>query len=132
MAKRKQKGSVSGYFRTVFDSHPEWLKGKSNAPLLAQYRTDHGLATDSPVPKNIVSNLANLKSNLRKKGRKRTGSKMISVKSVASPSFTKLEALEELIDECLTMAKNLDRTSLEHVIRNLRRARNEVVWKIGQ
>ena len=43
----------------------------------------------------------------------------------------KLENLEMLIDECLTMAKNLDRARLDNVIKVLRRARNEVVWKLG-
>ena len=41
-----------------------------------------------------------------------------------------LEALEEQIDECLTMARNLDREELESVIHLLRRARNEIVWKL--
>ena len=43
-----------------------------------------------------------------------------------------LESLEEQIDECLTLAKNLDREGLSSVINLLRRARNEVVWKIGE
>jgi hypothetical protein len=36
------------------------------------------------------------------------------------------------IDECLTMAKTLDRSGLEEVIHHLRRARNQVVWKQGE
>jgi hypothetical protein len=40
--------------------------------------------------------------------------------------------LEEHIDDCLTVAKLLDREGLGHVIRLLRQARNEVVWKLGQ
>jgi len=43
-----------------------------------------------------------------------------------------LDALEEQIDECLTLAKNLDREGLANVIGLLRRARNEVVWKMGE
>ena len=43
-----------------------------------------------------------------------------------------LESLEEQIDECMTLAKNLDREGLSSVINLLRRARNEVVWKIGE
>ena len=50
--------------------------------------------------------------------------------AVLAPA-SKLEQLEENIDECLTFAKNLDRTGLESVIHNLRRARNEVVWKLS-
>jgi hypothetical protein len=43
-----------------------------------------------------------------------------------------LEVLEEQIDECLLAARTLDRQGLESVINLLRRARNEVVWKMGQ
>ena len=82
------------------------------------------------MPKNIVANLANVKSVLRKKGRVKSGAKLISV--TTAPSAGKLEALEELIDECLTMAKNIDRSGLEHIIGKLRTARNEVVWKLGK
>jgi hypothetical protein len=43
-----------------------------------------------------------------------------------------LPALEEQIDECLTLARGLDREGLADVIAILRRARNEVVWKMGE
>jgi len=43
-----------------------------------------------------------------------------------------LEALEQLIDECLVLAKTLDRESLEDVIQHLRIARNTVVRKTGE
>jgi hypothetical protein len=128
MARRK-RGSVSAYFRTVFEKNPAWLLGKSNKPVLAQYRADHSLGENAEVPQRIRNNLANLKSILRKKHRGRSGARLVSVKTVPG---SKLEGLEELIDECLTMAKNLDRSGLESVIRKLRSARNEVVWKIGQ
>ncbi|MCI0681672.1 MAG: hypothetical protein L0Y71_06180 [Gemmataceae bacterium] len=131
MAKRKRRqATVGGYFREVFAAHPEWLKIKSNAAVLGKYRADHGMASDAAVAKNIVANLANVKSVLRKKGRVKSGAKSISVTTVASAG--KLEALEELIDECLTMAKNIDRSGLEHIINKLRTARNEVVWKLGK
>ena len=45
---------------------------------------------------------------------------------------SKLEALEQHIDECLHEARLLDKDGLEDVINHLRRARNAVVWKIGQ
>jgi hypothetical protein len=50
----------------------------------------------------------------------------------AKRSSSRLEHLEEQIDECLTAARSLDREGQEHVIRLLRQARNEVVWKLGQ
>ena len=43
-----------------------------------------------------------------------------------------LEMLEERIDDCLSMAKGMDRAPLEEVIRHLRHARNMVVWKLGE
>jgi hypothetical protein len=43
-----------------------------------------------------------------------------------------LEALEEAIDDCLTLARNFDREGLADVITLLRKARNAVVWKGGQ
>jgi hypothetical protein len=43
-----------------------------------------------------------------------------------------LEALEEQIDDCLSAAKALDREGLGDVIGLLRRARNQVAWKMGQ
>ncbi len=145
MAKPKAKGgSLSGYFRQVFEEHPEWLQEKSNAAILARYREDHNLAADAPLDKRITTNLANLKSQLRKKkgmgayrGRKRRRkAEAAVVKSTVSSntSGSKLEHLEERIDECLTMARNFDREGKElvDVVKLLRRARNEVVWKLGQ
>ena len=42
------------------------------------------------------------------------------------------ELLEEKVDDCLTLARIHDREGLDEVIRLLRRARNQVVWKIGE
>src|ERR1700730_748990 len=133
MAKRKSKrGTVAGYFRQVFAAQPEWLKEKSNDPILAKYRIDHGMAADAPVEKSVKANLANLKSVLRKKSR-RKGKAVVGGLAVApTRSGHRLEALEEMIDEALTLPKNLDRQALQHIIIHLRRARNMVVWKIGE
>ena len=81
----------------------------------------------------------NVKSLLRKRGRTRgkrhdeereraTGVKAAPRTRVANA----LEELEEHIDDCLTVAKLVDREGLAHVIKLLRQARNEVVWKLGQ
>jgi len=43
-----------------------------------------------------------------------------------------LASLEENIDNCLDQARSLDRDGLEGIIKLLRRARNEVVWKLGE
>jgi hypothetical protein len=49
-----------------------------------------------------------------------------------SVSSHRLDPLEEAIDDCLTTAKNLDREGLADVVKLLRKARNEVVWIIGE
>jgi hypothetical protein len=132
--KKKQKGSVSGYFRQVFAEHPDWLDAKSNDAILAQYRTDHGMTSEASVEGNIKANLANLKSVLRKKRRRKGKGKSKQAVAVAATArgAHKLEGLEEMIDDSLTLAKNLDREGLNHVIHLLRRARNQVVWKMGE
>lgn len=147
MAKRGRKPgqqsgngeTVSGYFRRIFKERPELLGASSNDELLSRWLKDH--PGNKEVPKNVKNNLANLKSVLRKKGRKRRGRKPAeqaavstgqAAASVANVIGRRLESLEERIDEGLTMARNLDPSTLANVIQLLRRARNEVVWKIGQ
>jgi hypothetical protein len=149
MAKRKSKeGSVSGYFRGVFADRPEWLGEKSNDAILARYREDHNIAPGGEIDKKIKQNLANLKSVLRKQGRKKKlgrpkkihatasgfGATAVAVApaAVKKTPMGKLDTLEEAIDDCLTAAKSLDREGLHDIIVLLRRARNAVVWKIGQ
>ena len=147
MAKRKGNApSVSGYFRTVFAERPEWLGEKSNDPILARYREDHNIAPGGEIDKKIKQNLANLKSVLRKQGRKKKRGRprkevaassavhVVAVAPVAAKKTptNKLDTLEESIDDCLTAAKSLDHEGLHDVIVLLRRARNAVVWKIGQ
>ena len=141
---RKGDGKSEGiatYFRPVFHANPKLLKTRSNKELLERWLSDH--PGHKEVPNNVKTGLANIKSVLRKAMRKRRGRKAASVAgtAVAKSGATmflskrtadnKLENLEMLIDECLTMAKNLDRAGLDNVIKVLRRARNEVVWKLG-
>jgi hypothetical protein len=132
--RRQGKESVSGYFRQIFIERPELLGSTSNQELLARWKADHG-TTD--VPNSVRSNLANLKSHLRK--RHRLGLSLggkVAARGDDVPlrraSSNGLEALEEHIDDSLTMAKNLDRSGLEDVILLLRKARNKVVWKLGE
>jgi hypothetical protein len=146
-AKSKEGPSVAGYFRGVFKDRPEWLWEKSNDVILARYREDHGMGPNAAVKSNIKANLANLKSVLRKQSRKKKRAQsaaahsaqpiMGAVAAPASPAARRLgngrlETLEELIDDCLTLAKHQDREGLHDVIQMLRRARNTVVWKLGE
>ena len=133
--------SVSGYFRRIFEERPDLLAGRSNDELLLRWLKDH--PGEKRVPDRVKGNLANIKSVLRKKARKRgrkkaaeqpaeaTTTTAVAVVAARTPRIG-LEALEVHIDDALTMAKNLDREGLGSVIDHLRRARNEVVWKMGQ
>jgi hypothetical protein len=135
--RRRGKQSTSGYFRVIFQERPDLLDGKSNEELISRWVADHPNHTEKELRKT-KANLANLKSILRKQ--KRTGrgngrGRPAGGSSTASTYFSgrpTMDRLEEHIDECLTQARTLDRDGLESVIKLLRRARNEVVWKLGQ
>jgi hypothetical protein len=129
--------SVSGYFRKVFGEDPKLLKSKSNEELLRRWLTDH--PSEKEVPGRVKNILMNVKSILRKQGRKRGKQQEQKRQHAAGVTPTParrigrgLEELEEHIDECLTVARLIDREGLGQVIRLLRQARNEVVWKLGQ
>jgi hypothetical protein len=126
-----------GYFRQFYDADPTLLESKSNEDLIDQWKRDHMNYTDLDL-KKARQNLANLKSSLRRKAREGArrsapGSRMSAARKTNSYSGTRnnLETLEEQIDNCLLMARNMDPEGLADVIRHLRFARNEVVLKIG-
>jgi hypothetical protein len=130
--------TTSGYFRRVFKEQPRLLGMKSNEELFRRWLADH--PGHAEVPKNVKANLFNIKSVLRKKHRRKSGRpKRVEAAVVAnSPPMPlkiapkRLEALEEQIDDCLTLAKQLDREVLSDVILMLRKARNAVVCKLGE
>jgi hypothetical protein len=143
MAKKQSANnseSVAGYFRKIFKEKPKLLGERSNESLLKQWLADH--RDHREVPDNVKASLSNVKSMLRSKKRKKVarhaeGNQVIehgmkpSIARVPSGS-SKLEQLEQHIDECLIEARLLDKEGLDDVIHYLRRARNAVVWKIGQ
>jgi hypothetical protein len=129
--------TVSGYFRRVFKENPRLLKTRSNDELLNAWLADH--PGEKEVPQRVKQNLANVKSVLRKKGHKRgrrpkeeQPQAVAMAHAPAKKPSRGLEHLEEQIDDCLTVAKQMGREGLEHVIRLLRQARNAVVWKLGE
>ena len=132
--------TTSGYFRRIFQENPHLLVTRSNDEMLARWLTDH--PGQKEVPKNVHKNLAKIKGVLRHKGRKKlakpkTFEQAVAVQAVSTPvkpvkiASKGLEELEEQIDDCLTVAKKMDREGLADVIRVLRNARNGVVWKLG-
>jgi hypothetical protein len=131
--------NISGYIRRVFKENPKWLATRSNDEILARWLKDH--PSEKEVPERVKKNLSNVKSLLRQAQRKKPGKPQKesqpagpTAASAAAPrkGVRGLETLEEQLDECLTLAKNLDREGLSSVINLLRRARNEVVWKMGE
>ena len=135
---RNQAGAetVSGYFRKLFEENPKWLAERSNQALLDRWLRDH--PGEQEVPVRVKQNLSNVKSVLRTKLRRKPGRPKKESQPAAAPAdasrrgVRRLESLEEQIDECLVLAKELDREGLASVIALLRRARNEVVWKMGE
>jgi hypothetical protein len=128
--------SVSGYFKQIFKERPDLLNSGSNTALFERWLQDH--PGEKNVPNRVKYILSNVKSIVRKKRRKKAGRKKAAeLPTLVAPHDStvprvKLESLEEQIDDCLTLAKRLDREGLADIIVLLRRARNGVVWKIGQ
>ncbi len=138
MAKKKSKGeSPFTYFRKLFMENPHWLQQKSNDEVIARYRADHNLDENASIEKRVRDAMANTKSQLRKKlGEGDNGLAKASGKPgrkggkvTASSGTTNMQSLEEQIDHCLALARNLDPSGLGNVIQLLRNARNEVIIK---
>jgi hypothetical protein len=140
--------TVAGYFKRVFAENPKWLKGRSNEEVLKRWEADH---PGEKVTASIKNGLSNIKSVLRSKGRRRAKRKAAEaappgqgspsvLSSTSSHGITagakgagrRLEQLEEMIDECVSLARATDREALSEVIDHLRRARNRVVWALGE
>jgi hypothetical protein len=128
--------SVSGYFKQLFKDRPDLLNAGSNTALFERWLQDH--PAEKNVPNRVKNILSNVKSIVRRKRRRKAGKKKATeLPTLVAPQakpvpVVKLESLEEQIDDCLTHAKRLDREGLADIILLLRRARNGVVWKIGQ
>jgi hypothetical protein len=134
MARKVSSETMSGYFRTLFDEHPEWLTFKSNALIVERWKTDH---PGKEMTLKYKQSMANVKSTLRKKlGKRRRRRKdkdnVLIAGAVRHISSHTLDQLEYMIDDCLSLARTLKAESLDTVVRNLRKARNEVVWLNGQ
>jgi hypothetical protein len=142
MAKRQaaRGESVSGYFRKILAERPDLLRKRKNTVLFELWLRDH--PGHKKVPLNVRQGLSNVKSVLRKKGRKR-GKKgrlsrgALAVTNGVAPKIIRIPAtvlvkLEVQIDACLTLARTTDADGLGDVIRELRSARNAVVWKQGK
>src|SRR5262249_25043028 len=111
--------SVAGYFRKVFRVNPRLLKERSNEELYRRWLADH--PGHDEVPEKVKTGLQNLKSVLRaRRGkRKKAGQQGAGQGPEATPMTQQasakrapargLDRLEEQIDECLGVARGLDR-----------------------
>jgi hypothetical protein len=128
--------SIQGYFKRILRENPKLLKGRSNQELLRRWQEDH---PGKELTRSVKIGAQSAKGVLRSKRRRRAPKAAEQTPSAATPVRASdrrkshdLETLEEQIDDCLRLAKQLDREGLQDVIRQLRKARNMVVWKIGQ
>jgi hypothetical protein len=136
--------TTSGYFRRLFRADPKLLKKDTNAQLFERWLQDH--PGHKEVPDNIKAILHNLKSVLRRKRKQRRAEKaqatpaavamVVSATATRAPAATpkagaSLTRLEEQIDRCLAVAREMDREGLAEVIDRLRAARNAVVRMAG-
>jgi hypothetical protein len=127
---KRKKESLGGYFRQVFTEHPDWLKIKSNDLIKAKFEEDHPSQVWTP---KIRGNMANIKSVMRKKQRRGGRKPGGQMKPTSTDSgIRNLDGLELAIDTCLSAARSMDPGGLQPVILHLRKARNELVWKMGQ
>jgi hypothetical protein len=152
MARKSPEGSVSGWFRKVYEADHELLKHTTNEPVLERWRAEH---PGQEVTQTVRGAQANIKSLLRKKfkiggykkgkgGRKPRaaiappGARVARTPARASRS-AHLEQLEFHIDKCLTMARSQREehvqdeagSHLEEAVKYLRAARNRVVMALG-
>jgi hypothetical protein len=130
--------SMQGYFRRIFAENARLLKVRSNDEVFQLWLRDH--PGYSEVPDNVKTAASNAKTLMRAKKKKRNKGAAAAApgeeangapKPGPRPSSRVLQTLEEKIDQCLAVARNLDPQGLEEVIHSLRRARNEVIVKQG-
>jgi hypothetical protein len=129
---KRRRGNRSAYYRQLFTDHPDWLAGTTNMPVVEQWQKDHPGKEMSQRDKQAM---ANVKSNMRSAGHggKKRGRRLLRKLTAAGQRTgnSTLVGLEMMIDDCLSLARQMDPTGLEHVIKSLRRARNDVVLKSG-
>ncbi|HKB36534.1 MAG TPA: hypothetical protein VKD72_08780 [Gemmataceae bacterium] len=126
---------MSGYFRKLYRDNPRLLKKRSNKFAFERWLADHPGHTK--VPTQVKQAASNVKSNLRHKLKQRKGALAGTSADDAARQAPRvpakvLQSLEEHIDTCLGLARQLDPNGLAEVIESLRQARNEVIVKQGK
>ncbi len=106
--------------------------------MLNRWLADHPGLTE--VPRSVKVGLQNIKSVLRSKKRGRQRQAALTAAAPSAPAEVQkpktkpnaLELLEGQIDDCIHAATRLEREALQEVVAFLRRARNAVVWQLGE
>ncbi len=136
-AANSDKGmSTSEYFREILKANPALLNERSNEPVYEIWLKDH--PGYEKVPKKEMQILSNVKSNMKKerkagrRGRPRKVKVQASSSEAPRPAQTSsrnLETIEMMLDDCIMLAGKDQ--EMERVTEQLRRARREVILKMG-
>jgi hypothetical protein len=127
--------NVAPWFRELYTEQPKLLKIRSNDQVLRMWHDAHPEFKE--IPENVKSGLANVKSMMRSKKRKRGRPRKEDAVLAMAPAETAnvaekaLENLEISIDDCIAAAKDLKIKGIDDIINALRYARRQVVWKLG-
>ena len=133
---RSREENVSEYFRNVFKANPQLLQSPTNEDVYNVWLKDH--PGYDGVPNRVKQICSYIKGVAKRKLQQTPVQREMLPPAAASepPSAptgpSDLELLEASIDDCMMLAKHLDRQGLEHVIHHLRLARNEIVLKQGE
>jgi hypothetical protein len=123
------KENMVDYFRRVYADHPQWVDLRSNELIDQRWLRDHPGYEE--VPFNWQAARTNVKTELRKKKKSRNHKVRTPIEepAAAAPKLPPraLYELEEKIDLCLMLAKQLNRDALVDVIDQLRKARNLII-----
>jgi hypothetical protein len=118
---KKKTKSTRGVIVQIFSDHIELLAQKNNDEALKIYEQ----RTGDPITQRMRQYLANVKSDLKRKGFLGNGTAAAATKPTAGDS---LEILERTIDQCLVDARKINHDDDLHVvIEHLRAARNILV-----
>ncbi len=134
MARRRRKNgpSLASIFTQYFLDHPDWLNAGKNEIVIKQFTIDH---PSLEVDKRVKQAMYNVKSRMNKGEvglKRRKQSKMAARQLVAAAGrsdrpLAPLAMLEEQIDDCMILAKQIGRERMDHVLHALHSARNAVV-----
>lgn len=132
--------NISGYWKNLLNEHPHLLKQRSNDELYSMWFADHpGETVISDAWKQGLSNVKTIlrnKKGLKKKNKQREQAPVESGNGSPAPARAprksgSLEAIEDLLDECLSLARTVDPLALEKVIQHLKLARRDIVIKLN-